>query len=449
MSRFKTLGFVIFCLAILLAFTPAAMAATTWTVENGESIQDAIDSASPGDTILVEPGTYEEFIEVNKGLTIEGTGEGVVIRAPESSKTLVLIPSSDVTLKRLIFEGAEENSTGIDIYGAIFNVQIRNCTFRDMQTGLWIVDQSMNVVVANCTFENVRDYGIDNETSDNMSVYFRVLSIGNRFTFDSGTDPTWKALYAASRKGCIALFNTFENYEGHWAINTPDVEDYLLNAQENYWGDEDVQESDIQAACSAKVLYSPWSFADSAGRTDYQLVPVGGSAVFDVGASEGITVSIEEMTTQPPPALPLALAAYGRKSPRATTVQDDNPGADTYTAYFHLKDVESGPGIAGSPVRMTLEIPKSAIGDEADLDDLVLYAYDSGAWGDITGEEWINVEVDGDIVRIVVDNYGDPVPIAITAGNGDTSSGGCSSTGAASLGLLFLVPFGLLFRGKK
>jgi hypothetical protein len=82
----KPLGIALFCLAILLAFPLAAMAATTWTVENGESIQEAIDNAATGDTIQVEPGTYEEFLEVNKGLKIEGTGEGVVILAPRTRK---------------------------------------------------------------------------------------------------------------------------------------------------------------------------------------------------------------------------------------------------------------------------------------------------------------------------------------------------------------------------
>jgi Synergist-CTERM protein sorting domain-containing protein len=441
---------VILLLLLFSAFATEA-ASQTWTVENGESIQVVIDSASPGDTIQVEPGTYEEFIEVNKGLRIEGTGEGVVIRAPEGSRTLVLVPSSDVTLKGLTFEGVEESSTGIDIYGAIFNVQVRNCTFRDMQTGLWIVDPSMNVVVANCIFENVRDYGIDNETSDNTSVYFRVLSIGNRFTFDSGTDPTWKALYAASRKGSIALFNTFENYAGHWAINTPDVDDYMLNATGNYWG-EGAEDSDIDAACSEKVLYNPWAFADAAGHADYQLVvPNGAPAVFDVGASAGITISIEDITTLPPMAFPLALAAYGDESPCPTTVQGDNPDADSYTAYFILQDVESGPVISTTlpSYRMTAEFPKAAIGDEADLNAIRLYSYDNDTWVDITEEDGLTIEVDGDTVRLIIDDYGDPGPIALTAGNGDTSSGGCSATGAASLGLLLLVPFGLLLRSKK
>jgi len=180
------------------------------------------------------------------------------------------------------------------------------------------------------------------------------------------------------------------------------------------------------------------------------VVPGGSAAVFDVGASEGISISLETITTAPPPAFPLALAAYGDESPCPTTVQEDNPDADSYTAYFILQDVEPGPVILVEPTyRLTAEFPKDAIGDEADLDDIRLYSYDSDAWVDITEEDGLTIEVDGDVVRLIIDNYGDPGPFAITAGNGDTSSGGCSATGAASLGLLLLVPFGLLFRSKK
>jgi hypothetical protein len=424
------------------------MAATVWTVENGESIQDAIDSATAGDTILVEPGIYEEYLEVNKRLTIEGTGEDVIILSPGNDFNMVRIPSSDVTLKNLVFDGGITDTMALDVNGGS-NLEVRNCRFTALQTGIYLHCGSMNVLVANNTFEDIFAYGIVNDNDDNPALYFGCLAIGNRFTFDSGY-PSAIAYNAFSRKDNIALFNTFENYEGCTAIGTPESEDYFLNATANYWGEE-ADNSDIDAACNGPVRYNPWSFADAAGHTDYQLVVPGGAAdVFDVGAPEGITISLEDITTLPPPAFPLALAAYGHESPAPTTVQEDNPDADTYTAYFILQDVEPGPVITTLPsYRMTAKFPKEAIGDEADLDDLRVYIYQSDSWVDVTDEAGFNTELDGDNVLLIVDDFGDPGPFAITAGNGDTSSGGCSSTGGVSLGFLLLIPFGVLFRSKK
>lgn len=444
MSRAKTFGIVLACMAFLLAFPMAASA-----ILPTNPLQSQVDAADPGDTILVNPGTYSGYLDLNKTVTIEANGDGVILVAPEGGD-LMWISAPGVVLKGLVLDGGVSQMTAIGM-GSVWNLEVRNCTFRNLQTGIWISCDAMNVVVANNTFENVRDYGIDNQTEDNTSLYFRCLAIGNRFTFDSGTDPSWTAFNANSRKGNIALFNTFEDYAGHKAISTPESADYSLNATANYWG-EDAGTSDIEAACSGPVLFVPWSFADAAGHTDYQLVvPNGAPAVFDVGASEGISISIEEITTAPPLAFPLALAAYGDESPCPTTVQEDNPGADSYTAYFILQDVEPGPAPAFSATyRLIAEFPKETIGDEADLDDLRVYTYEMGnGWVDITDEEGLTVEVDGDTVHLIIENYGDPGPLAITAGNGDSSSGGCTSTGAASLGLLLLIPFGLLFRSKQ
>src|SRR5256714_15363901 len=61
-------------LAVLFGFALPATAATR-TVHSGQSIQAAIDAASPGDTIFVRPGTYHENLSITKDrITIIGFG---------------------------------------------------------------------------------------------------------------------------------------------------------------------------------------------------------------------------------------------------------------------------------------------------------------------------------------------------------------------------------------
>lgn len=47
------------------------------TVSNGDSIQAAITSASTGETICVEPGTYAEDVTVDEELTLDGPNSGI------------------------------------------------------------------------------------------------------------------------------------------------------------------------------------------------------------------------------------------------------------------------------------------------------------------------------------------------------------------------------------
>jgi nitrous oxidase accessory protein NosD len=61
--------------ALALAAWPAA-AATTWTVNPGESIQTAINNAVSGDTVNVNAGTYNESLTINKGIILSGAGAG-------------------------------------------------------------------------------------------------------------------------------------------------------------------------------------------------------------------------------------------------------------------------------------------------------------------------------------------------------------------------------------
>ena len=92
--------------AFILAFgAPAAYAATTLYVDAStgldsgtcgaqvspcQTIQQAVDNASSGDTIVVAAGTYAERVQIDEPLTLEGAqagNPGSAARAPESPTT--------------------------------------------------------------------------------------------------------------------------------------------------------------------------------------------------------------------------------------------------------------------------------------------------------------------------------------------------------------------------
>lgn len=64
-------------------------------VNDGHSIQTAIDNANPGDTIFIAPGLYsiEETIVINKKLTLLGNNAGIDAKSIRAQET-ILVPSS-------------------------------------------------------------------------------------------------------------------------------------------------------------------------------------------------------------------------------------------------------------------------------------------------------------------------------------------------------------------
>ena len=83
---------------ILLLLSAGAASATIITVDDSggadyTSIQAAVDNASAGDTIKVRSGTYYEYVNINKQLTLQGvdTGDGM----PVVDAGLVTDPGSE------------------------------------------------------------------------------------------------------------------------------------------------------------------------------------------------------------------------------------------------------------------------------------------------------------------------------------------------------------------
>ncbi|MGH9374526.1 MAG: right-handed parallel beta-helix repeat-containing protein [Vicinamibacterales bacterium] len=76
--------------------SPAAARSDTHVVHPGESIQAAVDAASPGDTVLVKEGTYRESVTIHTdGLTLRARGE-VTLKPSHYGSSECYLPGHDV-----------------------------------------------------------------------------------------------------------------------------------------------------------------------------------------------------------------------------------------------------------------------------------------------------------------------------------------------------------------
>ena len=105
-------------------------------VAAGESIQAAIDAAKPGDTILVEAGTFDEDLVIDKSITLIGANFGLSgtdgARGPETEiEGTITITGDDVVVDGFLFDinasGAGGGQSVVDLQGD--NGAVRNSVF--------------------------------------------------------------------------------------------------------------------------------------------------------------------------------------------------------------------------------------------------------------------------------------------------------------------------------
>src|SRR5690606_18571371 len=90
---------------------------------NYKSIQDAVDNATNGDTVLVYPGNYTENVYVNKELTITSLSENpvdTIIHAANSEDNVFNIIADNVTISGFGISGAGTDQYGDDKAGIYF-----------------------------------------------------------------------------------------------------------------------------------------------------------------------------------------------------------------------------------------------------------------------------------------------------------------------------------------
>jgi len=116
------------------------------------SIQTAINNAVGGDTIQVWPGTYNEFIDINKNIVIQGSGYENTILTSSHNPTVVQSAGKIKWFLISCLAGSGVNLT----HGTMVNCVIKSCN----GCGIW-TPSTGDGIVQNCILIYNGSWGID------------------------------------------------------------------------------------------------------------------------------------------------------------------------------------------------------------------------------------------------------------------------------------------------
>ncbi|MGB7544302.1 MAG: NosD domain-containing protein, partial [Methanothrix sp.] len=158
-------GLILIAIIVMLSsLTSAAI-----SVPPGESIQSAIDAASPGQIIEVQNGTYLEQINLTKPLYLKGLGRPIIDASGEGSA--ITISAGGSTLLGFMATGSGRGSedAGIRVLSN-GNILKDNVAVKNNNYGIILYKAEKNTVFLNSVTENQKG-GILLAHSDNNQIW--------------------------------------------------------------------------------------------------------------------------------------------------------------------------------------------------------------------------------------------------------------------------------------
>jgi parallel beta-helix repeat protein len=152
----KKYGIMIFSALILALSFVGPASATTWSVDDsGEAdftrIQDAINNASDGDTIIVHSGVYYENVVVNKSVTLKGIFYPVVNAGGGGSA--VTLTADGITVEGFNVTRCFWNEGGFRVISNSNNITGNNVYGN--RYGIRVYNSSNNIITGNKVSNNV------------------------------------------------------------------------------------------------------------------------------------------------------------------------------------------------------------------------------------------------------------------------------------------------------
>jgi len=202
-----------------------------------------VDSAKPGDEILVARGTYTENIVITKNDLIVrsefGDPANTIIAAADSGANVITIQNgNNVTIKGLQITGAEIDKAGIYLTGSTYCTIEDNILYNDA-LGVYLKTSNNNIVRNNTASKDLltgTGRGINIEQSDYTNVSDNKVSNQRFGIYVSGSKENILTGNAASLSADhgIVLDNTIDStLENNAANSNQDYGIYLSNSEGN------------------------------------------------------------------------------------------------------------------------------------------------------------------------------------------------------------------------
>jgi parallel beta-helix repeat protein len=172
-------------LAFLILILITGMGAASEIIVNpGNSIQNSINSATPGDIIIIEPGTYNENVIITKNnLTIKsqtGNPDDTIIEAKSTSSDVFLLDGDNTKIQGFKICGATGSG-----YSGIHLHYNNNCTIEDNELfnnscGICIWYSTKNIISNNTVNNNGASGGVLFATSNFNTLSGNTISNNQR-----------------------------------------------------------------------------------------------------------------------------------------------------------------------------------------------------------------------------------------------------------------------------
>lgn len=257
----------------------AALGQSKISVHDGESIQRAIEAATPGDVIEVYSGTYQESLEIKKSLTLRGidSGSGLPLVVSDRSSAISVL-ADNVTM-----EGFQAWSTsgwsedaGI-LVASDGNLLTGNAANSGGNIGIILNDADDNILRGNSASEN-RNEGIslrncsrnlleDNRLNQNRYGIKLVGSNQNTIRSNAASGNRLEAIFLQNSMANLvsdnsALGNAGGVYLEGSRNNTIAANDLIDNEKGIYISNHNASESLSSGKAGVSISYSGMSSSD-------------------------------------------------------------------------------------------------------------------------------------------------------------------------------------------